>query len=133
MEAYVVGSERGATAALLADVKHALSLSEADERDLDDEDEDMDDEKGGKPHVLVSTIEASDCSSITSTMRALIGGFVHGDDGDSAEEEESEDRSWRLAPYDINLLVQWFRRMQSRRGELQIGIMKTILKSVLSS
>ena len=83
--------------------------------------------------MLVSTIEASDCSSITSTMRALIGGFVHGDDGDSAEEEESEDRSWRLAPYDINLLVQWFRRMQSRRGELRIDFMKRILNGTLPS
>ena len=119
------GSERGATEALLADVKDALARPATDDRDLDDEDEDMDTGKSREPSVRVSTLEASDCPSITSTMRALIGGFVRGDDGYEDDEEESGDRSWRLAPYDINLLVQWYKRVQARRGVLRISCLKT--------
>lgn len=75
----------------------------------------MDVQENGEPLARISVVEASDCSSITSTMRALIGGFLRGDDDADEVDEGVDDKSWRLAPYDINLLVQWYKKVQIRR------------------
>lgn len=117
---FLSGSDRGATSALLEDVKDTLLRLTAE--DGRDEDEDMSEGKREGLSVRVSMVEASDCANITSTMKGLIGGLIYGDDEDASdekEEEEEEEGAWPLAPYDINLLVRWYRRMQARRGEHQ--------------
>ena len=70
--------------------------------------------------VCMSIIEPADCTNITSAMRALIGGFMSEDEEDvDADDDDDDDAegSWQLAPYDINLLVRWYRKVQTRRGE----------------
>ena len=106
----IEGYDRGATAALLDDVRSSLTHATSSNGD---EDEDESTTEGLK--VRISTIEPSDCSNITSTMKALIGDFIHGDDADEQlDEDEGTDKAWKLAPYDINLLVQWYQKLRAR-------------------
>jgi hypothetical protein len=103
-----LGTDRSSTTALIEDVK----------REFGGKGSDGDERRDGidRMPVLVSTLNPSDCTSMISTMKALINGFLDSVD-ESEDDDDTEEIGFRPAPYDIALLEPWYRRIKQRKGK----------------
>ncbi|OCB89169.1 hypothetical protein A7U60_g3652 [Sanghuangporus baumii] len=110
----IAGYDKSATSYVLEDARRLLVKSTNDEANQNTNKNEL----RFKTPVVVSMLAPTDCSNLTSAMKALIGGFLTS--GAESEDHEDGRDTRKLASYDINLLEIWYNNLRESREEIDL-------------